>query len=277
MRKSFIINFFLAILKIITSILTNSKVLFADAIHGLSDMSTDVIGLIGSKLASKNPDESHPYGHGKIEYVTSMIISILIISLGIIIFKNSFGTKEIYYSLPTFIFIIMTIIIKYLLSAYLIKSGKRLNSNILIANGTESRFDSYSTSFAFLMLLISYFDIPLLKYADMVGSIIISLFTIKVGLSLFLSNVRSVIGEIDLDPIKINIIKEIIFENKKVIDIKDITLLKFGSYINLIVEIVLNKNTKLKKINIIESLIKKNIKEKCESIKYITISVSHNK
>ncbi len=276
MTKSFVVNLFLAVLKVIASILTNSKTLFADAIHGFSDMSTDIVGLVGSKLASKRPDEAHPYGHGKIEYVTSMFISILIITLGILIFKNSFEIRNINYSIFSFIFVIMTIVIKYFLSKYLIKKGRELNSNILITNGTESKFDTYSTIFALLMLSISYFnkEFHLLKYADIIGSIIISIFTIRIGFKLFSENFNSVIGEIDLDPVKSENIKNIILENKKIKLVKRITLLKFGSYINLTIEIKLNKNTKLIKIYEIETIIKRKIKEKYPNIKYITISAT---
>jgi len=93
MLKSFLVNLSLTILKLLGSLFSHSKTLLADAVHCLSDMLTDIIGLIGSKLASKKPDKKHPYGHGKIEYLTSIIISLLIISLGIGILINSLNGR----------------------------------------------------------------------------------------------------------------------------------------------------------------------------------------
>ena len=86
--KSFLVNLFLTILKFIGSVMSNSKTLLADSIHCMSDMSTDLISIIGTKISSKKPDLNHPYGHGKIEYLTSIIMSFFIISLGISILLN---------------------------------------------------------------------------------------------------------------------------------------------------------------------------------------------
>lgn len=87
---SFVINLFLTMLKFSYGVIFSSKTLLADAVHCFSDMLTDIISIIGSKLSSKKPDETHPFGHGKIEYVTSIILSLFIIILGFTIIINSF-------------------------------------------------------------------------------------------------------------------------------------------------------------------------------------------
>lgn len=278
MLKSFFVNLFLAVLKIIASLLTNSKTLLADAVHGLSDLSTDIVALTGSKIASKKPDQTHPYGHGKMEYVTSIFISIFIITLGIMILINSFAVRKIHYSYNVLILMIITLTLKFLLSNYLLKNGKGIKSNILLSSGTESRFDAINTTFALCILIISYFQkyFSILKYADMVGSIIISLFTIKVGLKIFIENINSVIGEKDIDPEKNELIKKLITKNKKVIEINNITLLKYGSYISLTLEIIMDENIKLKSVAKVKDKIKLAIKKEFNDIKYIIIDVKPN-
>src|SRR5690606_2563858 len=83
MIVSFFVNASLVIMKLVTGIITNYKTLIADAIHSFSDLSTDVVALVGQKIAYKKPDKKHPYGHGKIEYITSIIIGIVILVLGL--------------------------------------------------------------------------------------------------------------------------------------------------------------------------------------------------
>ena len=91
MGVSIITNIFLSIVKIITGLIGKSSALIADGIHSFSDLSTDFIAIIGNYLSRKPADEKHPYGHGKIEYITSIIISLVILFLGgtiIILFKK---------------------------------------------------------------------------------------------------------------------------------------------------------------------------------------------
>ena len=90
LTKSLIINAFLSLIKIISGFLVYSSALIADGIHSLSDFLTDLISIGGIKLASKEEDEKHPYGHGKIEYLLCMGISIIIISLSITLLINIF-------------------------------------------------------------------------------------------------------------------------------------------------------------------------------------------
>ena len=78
---SMIVNTILSILKVIIGLIGKSGALIADGLHSFSDLITDVVAIIGSKLASKPADINHPYGHGKIEYITSMVISMMIIFL----------------------------------------------------------------------------------------------------------------------------------------------------------------------------------------------------
>lgn len=279
MLRSLVVNFILSILKTIISILTSSKTLLADAVHGVSDLSTDVVALTGAKIASKKPDKSHPFGHGKMEYVTSIFISIFIIFLGITLFKNSFTSSEIKYSIYLFFIMPITITLKFILSNYLINHGKKLNSNILLSSGTESRFDMINTTFAFIIILASYFQkyLSILKYADMIGSIVISIFTIRIGINMFLKNTKSVLGEIDNNQEKHENIKEIIMKYKQIQKVEKITLLKYGPYACLTIDIVMDPNLTLRSIYKIEIKIKKEIKKVYNDLKYISVNIKPKK
>ena len=141
---SFISNIFLTSLKLIFGLLSKSKTLIADGVHSLSDTATDIIGIIGAKIANKKPDKNHPYGHGKAEYLTSIFISMIIIYLAYEIFKNSLEPSHQITKWYILLISLLTILVKLIISTYLIKKGKKIGSNILITSGTESRYDCIS-------------------------------------------------------------------------------------------------------------------------------------
>lgn len=274
MIKSFLVNLSLTMLKLLGAFFSNSKTLMGDAIHCLSDMATDIIGLIGSKLANKKPNKTHPFGYGKIEYLTCTMVSIFIMSLGIGILYTSFNGSLQITSGYALIIVIISIIIKFILSGYLLKKGKELNSNILITNGTESRYDSYCSVLALIFVSLSLLGSKnkLFLYADLLGGIVTCILTLKIGISLFLENINALLDEIDLDEEKINNIKTTITKFKKINEIKDIKLLKYGSYYNAQIELEIDGSLTLNEIHKLKNKIKKELRENNIELRYITIN-----
>ncbi len=273
---SFFTNLMLGIIKVFGGFITNSKTLISDGIHCLSDMGTDVIGLIGTKLSKKEPDKEHPFGHGKIEYVTSMLMSLFIIILGFTCIINSFKQTTQETNIYALLILFICIIIKLMLSQYLIKKGKKLNNSILLTNGTESKYDAFGSMFALLFIFLSIISgkESLINY-DVIGSIVIGVLTIKVGLKLFIKNMDSVIGEINTDKERNLTLNSIISKYKKT-KIKRLTILKYGHYESVIIDLYVEANMTIKEAYKIESKIKKELK-KDEKIKYVTISYAPKK
>ena len=141
---SSITNIFLSIIKLIFGFIGKSSALIADGIHSFSDLSTDIIAILGNKLALKPADKEHPFGHGKTEYITSMIIGVIIIILGLGLINEVFNKEITIPSILVVIVSIFTIISKYIVSYYIYKKGVEYKNNILIASGKESRTDVYS-------------------------------------------------------------------------------------------------------------------------------------
>lgn len=275
MIKSFLVNLTLTVIKLLGSFFSNSKTLLADSIHCLSDMSTDIIGLIGSKLSNKRPDNEHPFGHGKIEYLTSILISFFIISLGIGIISNTFKGNLKQTSGSALIVIIISIIIKFILSSYLLKKGKELNSNILTTNGTESRYDTYSSLIALIFILISFLGgkHKIFLYADIIGSLVMSIFTLKIGIEILKKNLSSVLGEVEENSEKTDKIKELVLKNKKVLKIRRISLLKYGPYYAATIEIIMDSSLSLEEVYNVEKKIKKELKNLSLNIRYVTVNI----
>lgn len=271
--KSLLVNLFLSILKLIGSFIGGSITLLADAIHCMSDMFTDVISIIGSKLSNKKPDKEHPYGHGRIEYLTSIVMSIFIIILSISTLITSIKGEKFNTNIYAVIILIVSIISKFILSDYLIKKSKELNSNIILLNGMETRYDTYSSMLALLFVLLSLISNKgILKYADIMGGVIISLLTIKVGIKLLLSNISSIIGEVDYNKDKINLINSVILEQKEIKSIRRTTLLKMGTYYKVILDLNINGDIVLNDMYEIEKKIKMDLKKLDLNIRYVTVN-----
>lgn len=274
MLVSMIVNFCLSLLKIISGILGNCNSLIADGIHSVSDLSTDIIALVGNKLSLKPADNRHPFGHGKIEYLTSLIISIVILFLGFSIIYNTINKQTIIPEIWVLIVSFITIISKYFLSSFIIKEGKSINSTILIASGYESRSDAIGSIGVFLSVIAMHLSnyINIFKYADKIATIIISILIIKTGFNILKENIGLLLGEQLIDENYLKEIKNIIYKNDG-LEIKNIHILRNGPYNHLVATITMNNYISLEEAHNKIDLIESKLKEYDEKIKYVTIHI----
>lgn len=274
MVVSMIVNVFLSLIKIISGILGSCNSLIADGIHSISDLSTDIIAIIGNKLSLKPADNKHPYGHGKIEYLTSLIISIVILFLGFSIIYNTINRQTVIPKVWVLIVSFITIISKYFLSSFIIKQGKRINSTILIASGYESRSDAVGSIGVFLSVIVMHLSsyINIFKYADKVATIIIAILIIKTGFNILKENIGLLLGEQLIDEDYLQKIKNIIYEEED-LKIKNIHILRNGPYNHLVATITMNNFISLEEAHDKIDLIELKVKEYYEKIKYVTIHV----
>ena len=269
-------NIFLAIFKIIFGFIGNSSALTADGIHSLSDLITDICAIIGSYFSKKPADSKHPYGHGKLEYVTSIIISIIILMLGCSIVSNAFNKEIVISSVLVVIVSFITIVAKLFLSMFVIKMGKKYKNNILISSGYESSADVISSIVVLLSAVFMRFSdkIEILKYSDIIATIIVGILIIRVGYNILIENASIMLGEQETDETYINKVKKMILKNNKVIEIDSLVLIKYGPYYKLIGEVSMDSNTRLKDVHNTLEVIENKIKTKDERIKYVTIHVN---
>lgn len=162
-------NLFLSIIKGTIGFITNSRAMIADAFNSAGDIFTSLMTFIGNKIASKPKDDDHNLGHGKAEYIYSMIISITMIFMSIIIFKDSLISlinKNTYeYSIWLVIICIITIIVKINLYIYTTKLSKKYNNLLIKASSKDHLIDSIITFFNLISCLLAktniYFLDPL--------------------------------------------------------------------------------------------------------------------
>ena len=273
MLVSVIVNIILSIVKIIFGGIFKCSSLIADGVHSFSDLITDFISILGSKLSLKPADSKHPFGHGKIEYVTSIIISIVIISLGFLLIINSFNKEIIIPSLVVSLVSLATIVSKYILSNYIYKKGLKLKNNILIASGLESKSDVLSSIVVFISIILMQLSnyIKIFKYSNLIATIIVALFIIKTGFNILKENLSMIIESQVTDKEYIENIRKIILKENDVLNIRNLYILINGPYYKLISNINMNDDITLKHAHDIIEKIEQDLKKYDNKIKYIFI------
>lgn len=192
-------NTILFIIKLIGGLLTHSFSIITDAINNLSDMGSSLFTLIGFKLSAKPADKEHPFGHERIEYVTGLVISFIILFIGgeflLTSFEKVFSNQKITYSYAVIILLFISIVIKILQGLFYKNCGKIISSVTLEASSSDSFFDCISTSVILIGAIISkIFSINIDGYLG----IIVSLFIIYNGIKLVKETINPLIG-INLD------------------------------------------------------------------------------
>ncbi len=271
MGVSIFTNLFLSIFKIISGFLFKSSSLIADGMHSLSDLITDFFAIIGNLIARKPADYEHPYGHGKIEYLTSLVIGFIILIVGFSVIYSSVNKDVVIANKIVVVVSLITIILKYLLSNYIIKKGIKYKNNILIASGKESKTDIISSLVVLVSSILIQFSnsIEILKYSDIVASIIVGIFILNVGFSVIKENISIILGEQETNSIYLEKLKNLIKKNDGIIDISKCIVLKFGYAYNLSLTILMDSNLTFLKAHEIVDEIEKKIKEFDEHIVYI--------
>ena len=155
-------NLLLFAMKAVTGFVTGSISIVADAVNNLSDSASSVITLVGFKLSSKPADREHPYGHARIEYISGLIVSFLILLLGVQLLQESagkiFAPEEASFSPAAVAVLVLSCLIKTWQCLFYRKVGRRISSPTIEATSADSRSDVFSTLAVLLGLVISHFS-----------------------------------------------------------------------------------------------------------------------
>lgn len=274
--KSLIVNVLLTLTKFVFGLIYKSKVLVADGIHSLSDLATDIVSIYGSKLSLKPADNEHPYGHGKIEYLTSIVIGAVILALALSLLGNSLNAKNTIASNMVLYVTIFTILAKYLISRYILSKGVKYKSNLLVASGKESRADVISSAIVivtYFLSKLSYYS-KIFLYSDTIGTFIIGLIILKTAYRILKENIVSILGEIEQDEEYLDKIREIILENSEVVNIEELNIIKYGHYYQANITINMDSDVTLEDACLVSDRIKKKLINKKTRISYAKISIN---
>ena len=223
-----LVNLILVAFKATVGFVTNSIAIILDALNNLSDVLSSVITIIGTKLSGKRPDKEHPYGHGRIEYLASVIIAVIVLVAGVTAFKESFekvlNPEMANYNIASLIIIIVAVFVKFFFGRYVKSEGEKLNSGSLIASGADAISDSVLSLSTLIAAIISLiWKISLEGYLGLVISVII----IKSAFEILKDTINQVIG-IRPDSEFTQKLRKKILENEDVFGVYDLIIHNYG-------------------------------------------------
>ncbi len=221
-------NLILCTMKILIGVFANSIAIIADGVNNLADASSSVITLLGFKLASLPEDKDHPYGHARYEYLTGLLISVLIIVVGFQLLKSSFAKvlnpDPLEFSWITVIVLLIAIGIKIWQAIFNISIGKKINSLALIATGTDSRNDVISTCAVLAGIIIG--KLTGIQLDGIIGCLV-ALFILWSGIQLIRETISPLLGEAP-DEELVRDIQTLVFKEDRVLGTHDLIVHNYG-------------------------------------------------
>lgn len=223
-----VLNVLLFGVKFLTGTLLGSIAMTADAFNNLSDAGSSVVTLLGFKLARKKPDADHPFGHGRIEYISGLIVSMLILLMGFELFKSSFAKirapEPVAFGIAGVAVPVVAILVKFYMSAYNRRIGKKIKSTAMLATATDSLSDCIATGAVLLSTVIGgLFDVTVDGYAGLV----VACFILFAGYNAAKDTLAPLLGQAP-EPEFVHEIESIVLEQKDIVGIHDLVVHDYG-------------------------------------------------
>ena len=221
-------NLVLVAFKAAVGLVTNSIAILLDAVNNLSDALSSVLTIVGTKLAARAPDKKHPYGYGRIENVTSVVIAVIVLLAGITSLRESadkiFHPQPAEYTAASLVIVAAAVLVKFFLGRYVKSAGKKYNSDALVASGSDALFDSIISLSTLAAAVVS-----LLWHVSIEGylGVIISIVILKAGLEILMDSLNGIIGA-RIDSELSTALKEQIAAYDGVLGAYDLSLHRYG-------------------------------------------------
>ena len=221
-------NVLLAGFKMVVGLFAHSIAIILDAVNNLSDVLSSLVTIVGNKLANKAPDRKHPLGHGRVEYISALIVSAIILYAGVTAaieaVKKIINPETPNYTTVTLFIIAVAVVVKIVLGLFVSKQGKKAKSGALEASGKDALFDAVISA-SVLASAIIYLTTKVSLEAYV--AVIISIFIIKAGIEIMAETISEILGKrADADLTKK--VKEILNREPEVRGAYDLLLNNYG-------------------------------------------------
>ena len=261
-----LMNLFLSALKLFVGLLANSVAAIADAFNNLSDAGSALVSLISFRISAKPADRAHPFGHARIEYVASMIVSFLILGVGFSLLSDSFlaligkGEAETAeFGTVTLILLSSSIVFKLLLALFYRNVGNRIDSAVMKASMTDSLMDCISTAAVLICGIVIKFTSW--AFLDSLVGLAVSFLILFSGIKILNDTKNSILGEAPVDEI-VDGIKEIVSRYPEALGIHDMLVHNYGpSHYIASLHVEVDGNCDIFELHDTIDLIEKNIHE----------------
>ena len=270
-------NIVLSVAKLLVGIIAHSNAMISDAIHSASDVFSTIVVMIGIKLASKEPDKEHPYGHERLECVTAIILAMILFVTGLGIgakaITNIFASNYDQLSTPgilALIAAIVSIIVKEGMFWYTRYYAKKIDSDALMADAWHHRSDAFSSIGALIGIAGARLGFPVM---DSIASIVIFLFIAKAAFDIFKDAMDKMVDH-SCDEETEKLIYECVLKNENVIEIDLLKTRIFGNKIYVDVEIQADASHTLLEAHHIAETVHNDIEQNFPKVKHIMVHVN---
>ncbi len=221
-------NVLLAIGKFVAGLLSGSIAIMADAANNLSDAGSSLIVLFGFKLAGQKPDPDHPFGHGRVEYISGLLVSVLIIYMAFELLKSSVNAiihpGEISFEPVILVILLVSILVKFYMFCYNRKFGKRIRSEAMLATSMDSLSDMGATTVVLISMLVSHYTSIQI---DGICGVLVALLIFYAGFNSAKETINPLLGQ-PPEPEFVQRIEEIVNEEEEIIGIHDLIVHNYG-------------------------------------------------
>lgn len=214
--------------KFLAGIISQSIAITADAFNNLSDAGSSIITLVGFWIAGQDPDTNHPFGHGRIEYISGLLVSVAILIMAFELIRSSIGKilhpEPISYSPLILLILLVSILVKLYMSFYNRKFGRKIDSAAMLATATDSLSDALSTFMVLAATLIAHFSGITI---DGWCGVLVGFFVLYAGIDAAKSTISPLLGQAP-DPAFVGRIKEIVSSYEEVLGVHDLMVHDYG-------------------------------------------------
>ena len=278
--NGFIVNIILTVFKFIAGFMGQSTAMIADAVHSSSDLASDIVVLFGFRYVKKPVDDTHNYGHGKVETLATAIVGLMLIVVAIFITISGF--EKLLSSLngniiprPDLIALyaaIISIIAKEILYRYTVKIGKNIGSNLIVANAWHHRSDAFSSIGTMIGIGGAIFLGEKWRILDPIAAILVSILIFKVAIEISKTSIKELL-EASIDEEKKSEILQKVSEVKGVKDYHKLRIRHIGNYHSMSIHILVDKSLKITEAHKISTNVENAIKELLGPETIVTIHI----
>lgn len=268
-----VLNFIVAIIKLISGLMFSFSTLIADSVQSFIDFITDITSLIANKIGKRRANKTYPFGYGQVYYVTNMLTGALLFLIGLfILYQFFFFEGAVNPNIQLYIILIVILILKLIVVSILQHYGKKYKSELMIEASKESRADLISTCVVFGISILVLFEAYIPNYIniDKLGSLGMAIYVFYIATKIIIENVRGMLTHTEENnEIKEEVIKEL---NKfKDFEFKKIKIIKMSTYYSVFLKIKVNENITIREYLSLEKQVKSHLKSKDKAIRFIDI------
>ena len=244
-----ILNFVVAVLKLVAGIIFSFSTLISDSIQSFIDFVTDITSIIANKIGKRRANKTYPFGYGQVYYLANLFTGLLLFLIGLYILYGFFFFESHFVpSIKIAIVLLIVLVLKSIVVNLLKKYGKTYKSELMIEASKESKADLISTCVVLAVLIIAFFEeyIPSFINIDKLGSLGMAIYVFYTSIKMIISNIRGILtNDVENNELKQEIENEL--KDFKKIQVNKVKVIKMSAYYSVFMQVKVNENISIKK------------------------------